>query len=389
MIDFEELKKQAVEAYQNIIKDKKYPHPVNLHQGLFSFLENGRLETAYTRTLAYLLDAKAPHGLGGEILKRLLHYVKGIDYSNQITCYNVYPEFYFDPQKKGRFDIYIEGITDKDKPFIIVIEAKTSSTLGKGQLKKYDAYLKSKKNVTKIYLTVNKENPGNNQWIQMIWGDIAKILVATIEDKIQNESYDFVRYYVSSIYAQLYGHGANYLNIYELLSEKVLYDYAEKVKNANFDFKVFQKYPSAIWMLHAYTPEDSQFYDSYKKCVKNLKEHIDKLFKKNFPRKSIHNPQSWNEYIAIPHNEFLNVGITNRMRVEKGKFYDELWWYCNINFPSLQQKHQRLAVYKAKNIEAQYENTDLNITGHNIIFFAEKFNTDKIPDIDLLKCIAK
>ena len=69
----ERLKKSAEDAYQKIQKDKDYPHPINMPVGLFDYLENGRLETAYTRTLAYLLDAKAPHGYGDKILRNSNH----------------------------------------------------------------------------------------------------------------------------------------------------------------------------------------------------------------------------------------------------------------------------------------------------------------------------
>ena len=364
----EKLKDEAIKAYQEIKENKNYPHPINIPVGLFDYLENGRLETAYTRTLAYLLDAKAPHGYGDKILKSLLAHCN-------IKCekldYSVYPEFCFG-QEDGRFDVFVQGEVD-NQPFIIAIEAKTDSTEGKKQLKIYNEYLADKSGVIKLYLTINGETASSKEWKSISWLNIADILVDVIQNNSEQVGYAFISYYISSIYSQLYGHKTDYLNIYQLLEDDILQEYANQLNDKNFEFELFEQYPSAIFMLHQYTESDSKFDESYDDCVQKLNKHISDILGKYKDKNPIHNPQTWNQYITLGEKEYLNIGITNRVFIEDNKFKDELWWFADINFSSLEQKLQNIEKYKAMGIKEKYKNSDIGISGHNIVFFMQKY----------------
>ena len=388
----DKLKNEAIDAYYQIKQDKNYPHPINMPIGLFDYLENGRLETAYTRTLAYLLDAKAPHGYGDKILKNLLAYYN-INCKNLDFC--VYPEYRFNQKAKHpkRFDIFIQGKAD-GKPFVVVIEAKTVSIEGKQQLANYDNYLeknfaKEGTKVIKIYLTIDADEPSQDSWRKLSWLDIIQILNSCIkiEKKQDNLGYDFIRYYISSIYSQLYGHNANYLNIYQLLKEKTLQSYAIELQNENFDFNTFQQYPSALLMLYQYTPKGCNFDESFEIVVQTIKEKISNFLTQYNIKSLIHNPYTWNKYIEIGSKEYLNIGITNRVLVKDNSFNDGLWWFANINFESLENKLQNIEKYKQKEIEEKYKNSDINISGHNIIFFMQKYKNNSSPQLKLDKIL--
>lgn len=362
------LKQEAINIYQEIKENKNYPHPINMPVGLFDYLENGRLETAYTRTLAYLLDAKAPHGYGDEILKKLLFHCN-------IKCekldYSVYPEFCFG-LSDGRFDVFVQGEKD-NQPFAIAIEAKTDSTEGKQQLKIYNEYLADKSGVIKLYLTTDGESASNKEWKSISWLNIADILIEVIQNNPKQVGYAFISYYISSIYSQLYGHKTNCLNIYQLLEDDILQEYANQLNDKNFEFELFEQYPSAIFMLHQYTESDSKFDESYDDCVQKLNEHISDIWGKYKDKNPIHNPQTWNQYITLGEKEYLNIGITNRVLIENKEFKDGLWWFADINFGSLELKIQNLDKYKNIGIIEKYKNTDIDISGHNIVFFLQKY----------------
>ena len=362
----EKLKKEAINAYHEIEKNKSYPHPINMPIGLFDYLENGRLETAYTRTLAYLMDAQAPHGYGDKILRNLL---ARYDINCENLDYSVHPEFYFG-QKNGRFDVFIKGEKDK-QPFVVVIEAKTDSTEGKQQLKIYNEYLADKPGVIKFYLTTDGEKASSKEWKPISWLNIANILVDVILNNPKQVGYAFISYYISSIYSQLYDHKTDYLNIYQLLDENILQTYASKLNNESFEFETFKQYPSAIFTLYQYTEPESIFDKSYEESVQKLNENISNIFEKY--KNQIHNPQTWNQYITLREKEYLNIGITNRVLIENNEFKDGLWWFANINFASLELKMQNLEKYKNIGIIEKYKNTDIDISGHNIVFFLQEY----------------
>lgn len=374
----ENLKDEAIKVYQEIKENKNYPHPINMPVGLFDYLENGRLETVYTRTLAYLLDAKAPHGYGDKILRNLLSHCN-------IQCkkmdYSVYPEFCFG-KEDGRFDVFVQGEMD-NQPFVIAIEAKTDSTEGKKQLKIYNEYLADKSGVIKLYLTIDGETASSKEWKSISWLNIADILVDVIQNNSEQVGYAFISYYVSSIYSQLYGNKADYLNVYQLLEDDILQEYANQLNDKHFKFELFEQYPSAIFMLHQYTEADSKFDESYDECVQNLNKHISDILRKYKDKKAIHNPQTWNQYIDIEDHTYLNIGITNRVLIEGNKVKDELWWFADINFSSLEQKLQNIEKYKAMGIKEKYKNSDIGILGHNIVFFMQKYENDYLPDIKI------
>lgn len=366
----EKLKDEAIKAYQKIKENKNYPHPINMPVGLFDYLENGRLETAYTRTLAYLLDAKAPHGYGDKILKSLLNHYD-IDFEE--LDYSVYPEYRFKQygKKFKRFDVFVQGKMD-NQPFVIAIEAKTVSTEGKQQLANYDKYLEKNfagVNIIKIYLTIDEDTPSKASWRTLSWLDIIQILMPCIKENKDQFGYDFIRYYISSIYSQLYGHEADYLNVYQLLEDDILQKYAKDAANEDFSLGIFKQNPSAFSILYQYTPQECKFDESYENCTKQIKEEISKMFRKG----EIHKPRTWNRYITLKKHEYLNIGITNRVLIEGNKVKDELWWYANINFSSLELKMQNIEKYKAMGIKEEYKNSDINASGHNIVFFLQKY----------------
>ena len=125
--------------------------PLRCPISLFRTMDYGRLETAHTRTLAWLLDPgndnDAEHGFGHTLIKALLKRVAERDDLEGVHVDRVKSEHSFDDSgRKGRLDILAEGewqSKEEHVQWVLAIEAKVDAWEGEGQLLKYDKWLRS------------------------------------------------------------------------------------------------------------------------------------------------------------------------------------------------------------------------------------------------------
>lgn len=269
-----EFRDKCKEIYKKKLADEKFPHPHNLPVSLLGCIDMGRLETANTKTLAYLLNGNELHGLGFVVLEELIKRI-GIDNCQSIKDCSVFAEKpFYDGEKIGRFDIIVEGVmiisTNQEKPFEIVIEAKIDSKEGNGQLKKYDDILakdQRKRVIKKVFLTIEKKDPSEKDWDNILWSDIADVIWSAINKDDLREAcgYQFARYYISSIYSNIYNITTKDANIYNVISKTdVCPNDIDKLNQAIFDFNLYQKFPNTVdFIYHNFSAEDSLFDKSY------------------------------------------------------------------------------------------------------------------------------
>lgn len=268
----EQFKKNAIKTFEKLKNDKEYPLPINCPVSLFGTIENGGKETAYTRALAYLFDCHETHNFGKDIF---VAFCEKIDFSAKSANYDVNAELW-NEDKNNRYDIRIRGKRTRGtaKPdFLIAIEAKINAQFGKDQLKRYDKDLKNKSdNLMKICLTKeNIEDDLPEGWKSLTWKDIASLLWKAIKGKKEKTGYEYVRYYISSIYQDIYGNNINYSDIYDFADdENYDEDLIEKVQEYEIDLETLIKYPNTCTELYYQTEEDSLFAKSYLTGCKKL-----------------------------------------------------------------------------------------------------------------------
>jgi len=192
---------------------------------LFGPMDYGRLETAHTRTLAWLFDPKAPHGFRDKLVTALLADLP--EYSGgKIEIKKVLSEKILNPgqkektfgpknDKSGRIDLWIEGKEGSQK-LLVVIEAKIDASESFGQLKKYDVELKKWEDnnyvVRKVYLTTWGDIPETSKqpstWHTMQFSRLANILWAAGRCEATAErppGYEFLRLYIAGILRDILG----------------------------------------------------------------------------------------------------------------------------------------------------------------------------------------
>jgi hypothetical protein len=176
---------------------------------LFATMDYGRLETAHTRALAWLLDDRE-HGFGFRLLEALLlHLLEGRQI-RRTHVERVESEYVVDRGSastgKGRIDILAEGRWEEsgeEVSWLLVIEAKIDAEEGEEQLSQYDAWLGRYAHATevlRVFLTPDGRSAQSAQaaWQPLSFLDLASVLcrVSGLHDK---PGYHFLRYYLTGV----------------------------------------------------------------------------------------------------------------------------------------------------------------------------------------------
>jgi len=182
-------------------------------------MDYGRLETAHTRALAWMLD-KREHGFGNQLLETLLrHLLKGRRffhiYVDQVE--SEYPVNYGRPARTdaGRIDVFAKGRWEdemgKEVSWLLVIEAKIDAEESEEQLSQYDDWLDRYPQpieVLRVFLTPNGRAPRTSsadwKWKSLSFVDLASVFrrVSGLQDK---PGYHFLRYYLTGVLQDICG----------------------------------------------------------------------------------------------------------------------------------------------------------------------------------------
>jgi hypothetical protein len=177
---------------------------------LFATMDYGRLETAHTRALAWMLDNQE-HGFGNHLLEALLrHLLKGrqIRLTHVEQVESEYPVDYGPARTEaGRIDVLAKGRWEdkemgKEVSWLLVIEAKIDAEEGEEQLSQYDDWLERYPQtieILRVFLTPNGRAPRtSSEWKILSFMDLASVFrrVSGLQDR---PGYHFLRYYLTGV----------------------------------------------------------------------------------------------------------------------------------------------------------------------------------------------
>ena len=185
---------------------KKLPldDPLHSQVSLFGTMDYGRLETAHTRTLAWLLGDRE-HGFGFKLLEAVLVHLLERE-GRQICLTDVENVECEHSVPGGRIDILAEGHwkeSGSNVSWRMVVEAKIDAQESDGQLLRYDDWLEGHRrpaaNTLRVFLTPHeKRRPSSANWQAMTFVELASVFrrVQGIQDQ---PGYHFLRYYLAGV----------------------------------------------------------------------------------------------------------------------------------------------------------------------------------------------
>lgn len=195
-------------ALKNMLDNLHKDDPLISKVSLFGTMDYGRLETAHTRTLAWLLDKKE-HGFGHRLLEALLRSLMN-DNSLHITDLQEIKSEHW--TNNGRIDVFAKGRwkvqnTSEDKSWVLAIEAKIDANKSDDQLSRYDEWLNSHHSDTellRVFLTqdARASKTHTNNWQPLSFSKMAGIFwhVSGLQDC---QGYHFLRYYLTGVLREI------------------------------------------------------------------------------------------------------------------------------------------------------------------------------------------
>jgi len=185
---------------------------------LFRTMDYGRLETAHTRTLAWLLG-DGEHGFGNRLLEALLRHLRKGRQIHHIQVDQVESEYLVDcgpaRTEAGRLDVFAKGRWEEkgnEVYWLLVIEAKIDAEEGEEQLSQYDDWLEpcpQSTEVIRVFLTPDGRAPRTNRaewkWKVLSFVDLASVFRRVLPDLQDTPGYHFLRYYLTGVLQDICG----------------------------------------------------------------------------------------------------------------------------------------------------------------------------------------
>lgn len=176
---------------------------------LFGTMDYGRLETAQTRALAWLLDDRE-HGFGHRLLEALLQYLIEDNEMRLARVDWVESEYIIEADAisgdGGRIDALAKGqwiAAGNEAPWLLVIEAKIDAQEGDSQLSRYDAWLARHHGlaaIVRVFLTPNGRAPETSlvEWRCLSFAELAGVF-RRISGLQEAPGYHLLRYYLTGL----------------------------------------------------------------------------------------------------------------------------------------------------------------------------------------------
>jgi hypothetical protein len=195
---------RTVAEVNDRLKDLPPDDPLYCPVSLFGTLGYSRLETAHTRSLAWLLNPKGEHGFSDALLRRLLgacwqgRKIEGL----QVDV--VKPEHQIEGR---RLDVFACGAAEADgktTPFVLVIEGKIDAEAGERQLRDYAEWVREHhggREAILVFLTADGAAAGDEDgdWHALSFADLIMILREGMEELRQTQGYHYLRYYLAGV----------------------------------------------------------------------------------------------------------------------------------------------------------------------------------------------
>jgi hypothetical protein len=181
---------------------------------LFGTLDYGRLETAHTRSLAWLLGNRE-HGFGFRLLESLLARL-GLD-GTSVRAGRVESEV---PIRSGhhkgdagRLDVLAEGqldTNDGESSWRLVIEGKIDADEGEDQLARYDEWIERRTpadHTLRVFLTEDgrEAQTSSEGWQCLSFLELATVFRRAASELRERPGYHFLRYYLTGVLRDVCG----------------------------------------------------------------------------------------------------------------------------------------------------------------------------------------
>ncbi|MHB8743862.1 MAG: PD-(D/E)XK nuclease family protein [Sulfuricaulis sp.] len=170
---------RSVEDRLNVYKNKHQDSPVFSVATLFGPIDYGRLETATTRAIAWLIDPEQPHGFGCDVADLVMRLVdeRGGGSRRLRSVSAVIPEKR--TKRGGRIDVWAEGRWNDGARWTLLIEAKIDAVESQDQLKRYEDEVRGIPEWIGIFLTRDGSMPtsSNAKWKSLSFQALANALV--------------------------------------------------------------------------------------------------------------------------------------------------------------------------------------------------------------------
>ena len=206
----EEWRSKAQKELAMLIDKLPEDDPLLCPISLFGTMDYGRLETAHTRTLAWLLNPTKEHGFGSKLLEALLVRVDGQRLPVEVT--RVESELFI--SVASRIDIFAEGVwineNGKRIPWMMALEAKIDAWEGEEQLTRYDAWLDSRvgdREVLRVFLTPDGRQPSMavQEWFPLKFQELAEAFRLSFDELRDKPGYHYLRFYLAGVLRDVCG----------------------------------------------------------------------------------------------------------------------------------------------------------------------------------------
>lgn len=192
--------RQTTEVFmQSRLEKLPSDDPLRCPISLFGTLDFGRLETAHTRALAWLLDPKREHGFGLTLVRAIL------DHLGDKRNFSVNRVMSEHPIQGGRIDVLAEGTWTSDgRGWVLLIEAKIDAGEGQDQLRRYENWLQSyavAPDRFRIFLTPNGDAPEfpEDDWVPLSYSQLVRVFRSAYDELRDTAGFHFLRFYLAGV----------------------------------------------------------------------------------------------------------------------------------------------------------------------------------------------
>ena len=207
---FTEWRQSTSEFVRTRLLNLSDDDPLRCPVSLFRTMDLGRLETAHTRTLAWLLDPRKTneHGFGDVLLRAILGRLAGQSKFDELAIDRFHSEFPIQGSgSRGRLDLLAEGswiTSGVQVAWTMVIEAKVDAFESEGQLGKYDDWLKihaPNRELYRVFLTPNGRitDSSNAEWTPLSFLELVRIFRAVYGGLRNAPGFHFLRFYLAGV----------------------------------------------------------------------------------------------------------------------------------------------------------------------------------------------
>ncbi len=211
--EWQRVTREFVRSHLKDLKDRLPDDPFLCPISLFRTMDYGRLETAHTRALAWLLNPQGEHGFGNKLLHALLQRLSGDFGSAGFLVSKVDSKVMIGSSNAlGRLDVLVEGTwhDEKRKGWMLAIEAKVDAQEGDGQLEKYDRWIDSHaagREILRVFLTIDGRAPdsGGEEWELLSFLELVRIFRSAYNELVNEPGFHYLRFYLAGVLQDVCG----------------------------------------------------------------------------------------------------------------------------------------------------------------------------------------